>query len=600
MKKILFVIIICLFIIYLFISSVRAANNFEIKTFWDSGLVYSDNTPSLVIVATASNKIANFDAFIKYADSSEFSSAKSDGQSLDVSVDTVDDVKTDSLETSIYIPIKNIKTNEDFQFYVSLTDALGNLAKSETKIINLSTSGSKKTISDATETFSNLGIAGPGVPWGGITSNTPDNTGIQSKTYSAQTTNGNFSLIKFAVDSVFKEPANDGSYGAYVILQANKPISNFWIYVNNGEPSSDAGTGFKEALSFTPPLYLFEARDAYSTSDATTIVVYLHHLYAKQGGVNLVAVLADSPEGNNAPNQVSSEEIKIMFDSNTIVTKDDISKVFKKDGLTGNPGFNLGSSGLNQKLVEGLTSENTNAPSSSSNTNNSKSNNSLLNASGNKELNSISKFISNTYFWIVDLIIVLFILMLEILYIFRSRKIWGIVFDSKTRQPVRGVIVRVFSEDTNKLLETKATDEDGRFSFLSKSGSYYLSASKENYVFPSRIIDDKEDEFYSNIYHGEIIKTFRGNAILAPNIPIDPMGETLASAQEEWKKISNFRKRSSYFLIYKLRTIMLLVLTLINAGVLILQFASPLMTAGILLVLVWIGEIYNFFGKGYR
>lgn len=90
---------------------------------------------------------------------------------------------------------------------------------------------------------------------------------------------------------------------------------------------------------------------------------------------------------------------------------------------------------------------------------------------------------------------------------------WGIVYDSKTKRPVENTIVRIFDAEYHKVLETKVTDEEGRFEFLVKPGKYYLTATKEGYRFPSKV---KEN------YHGEPISIEKKTkALINVRIPLD-------------------------------------------------------------------------------
>ena len=90
---------------------------------------------------------------------------------------------------------------------------------------------------------------------------------------------------------------------------------------------------------------------------------------------------------------------------------------------------------------------------------------------------------------------------------------WGIVYDSETKEPVESAIVRIFDKEYNKLLETKVTDGQGRFEFLVKPGEYFITATKEGYLFPSK----------SHLgYHGEPIQiTEPTKAVINVKIPLD-------------------------------------------------------------------------------
>lgn len=86
----------------------------------------------------------------------------------------------------------------------------------------------------------------------------------------------------------------------------------------------------------------------------------------------------------------------------------------------------------------------------------------------------------------VILAIYIVLLILKQFLLKSPTKPWGKVFDLKTRKPVSGVVIRVFDKKYNKLLETKVTDNKGRFSFLLPKGEYYLTVASHKYKFASK------------------------------------------------------------------------------------------------------------------
>lgn len=57
----------------------------------------------------------------------------------------------------------------------------------------------------------------------------------------------------------------------------------------------------------------------------------------------------------------------------------------------------------------------------------------------------------------------------------------GTVYDIDTRKPLKGAIVRILSLPYHKVLESKLTDSEGRYSFHVGPGTYYLIALKPGY-----------------------------------------------------------------------------------------------------------------------
>lgn len=110
----------------------------------------------------------------------------------------------------------------------------------------------------------------------------------------------------------------------------------------------------------------------------------------------------------------------------------------------------------------------------------------------------------------------------------RRRKPWGVVFNSLSNEPIDLAIVRVFDVTTNRLVDTKVTDQNGRFSFLLSKGKYYIKVAKTGFLFPPKISRLKASQLgtrfgpQSDLYFGEpfVISTDDTNINL--NICLDP------------------------------------------------------------------------------
>ena len=63
----------------------------------------------------------------------------------------------------------------------------------------------------------------------------------------------------------------------------------------------------------------------------------------------------------------------------------------------------------------------------------------------------------------------------------------GVVKDSVTKQPIPLAVVRLHSKKTNRLLQTRVTNADGKFEFLLPEGSFFIEVNKNGYEFPSKI-----------------------------------------------------------------------------------------------------------------
>jgi len=103
----------------------------------------------------------------------------------------------------------------------------------------------------------------------------------------------------------------------------------------------------------------------------------------------------------------------------------------------------------------------------------------------------------------------------------KKRKKYGVVYDSITKKPIDLAILRLYNADNDKLVQTKVSDKQGRFSFFVEPGTYYIKAIKKGYKFPTKVLEDqKEDIYYIDLYHGENIEVNEKTAIV-PNIPLD-------------------------------------------------------------------------------
>ena len=104
----------------------------------------------------------------------------------------------------------------------------------------------------------------------------------------------------------------------------------------------------------------------------------------------------------------------------------------------------------------------------------------------------------------------------------RMRKKWGVVYNSITKQGTNLAVVRLIDAETGRVLQTKITDNLGRYFFHVKPGKYRLEASKADHVFPSVVANGlAEDDEYLDIYHGTPV-TVESEMDLTMNIPLDP------------------------------------------------------------------------------
>ncbi len=105
---------------------------------------------------------------------------------------------------------------------------------------------------------------------------------------------------------------------------------------------------------------------------------------------------------------------------------------------------------------------------------------------------------------------------------------WGIVFNQESTKPINKAIVRIFSPEYDRMLETQITDRHGRYGFFAGNNNYYLTAGKNGYLsFKTDTIDLSEK---------------KGREVVARDIPLQPVS---AKARSSGSMISQAAKVSS-------------------------------------------------------
>ncbi len=105
----------------------------------------------------------------------------------------------------------------------------------------------------------------------------------------------------------------------------------------------------------------------------------------------------------------------------------------------------------------------------------------------------------------------------------QRRKGWGVVYNSTNKLPIDLAIVRLVNVETNKLVQSRVTDAEGRYMFQPKPGMYRLEVSKNGYEFPSNILQTATvDGGKLDLYHGDTLEVKENSGMVTPNIPVDP------------------------------------------------------------------------------
>ncbi|MEK7607226.1 MAG: hypothetical protein AAB444_03475 [Patescibacteria group bacterium] len=122
----------------------------------------------------------------------------------------------------------------------------------------------------------------------------------------------------------------------------------------------------------------------------------------------------------------------------------------------------------------------------------------------------------------------------------RKRKGWGIVYNALTKLPVDLATVRLFTAE-GRLLQTRVTDKQGRYAFITGPGRYRLEVVKAGFVYPSIFLKDKKEDLdFLDLYHHEVIEVTEESTTIAANIPADPV-EKMETPKEVFRRVT-FRK----------------------------------------------------------
>lgn len=119
--------------------------------------------------------------------------------------------------------------------------------------------------------------------------------------------------------------------------------------------------------------------------------------------------------------------------------------------------------------------------------------------------------------------------LLQALGLKKKARVWGTVYDSRTKHPLAFARVQILDE-ANRVLENRFADRDGRYGFLLRPPSpnepvvkVRIVAAKQDYAFPSKEVGSGTDfVVYEHVYLGEMIEASSDTA-LTYDIPMDPV-----------------------------------------------------------------------------
>lgn len=106
----------------------------------------------------------------------------------------------------------------------------------------------------------------------------------------------------------------------------------------------------------------------------------------------------------------------------------------------------------------------------------------------------------------------------------RRRNRWGVVYDAVSKQPIDLAIVRLYRLTDGRVVQSRVTDRNGRYYFLVDPGEYRIGVTKAGFGFPSELLRGlRQDGGLVDLYHGESVEVTDEQAVIAANIPLDPI-----------------------------------------------------------------------------
>lgn len=104
----------------------------------------------------------------------------------------------------------------------------------------------------------------------------------------------------------------------------------------------------------------------------------------------------------------------------------------------------------------------------------------------------------------------------------RRRQGYGVIFDALTKRPVALAVVRLRQTDSGRVVQTKVTDQHGRYLFLVSPGTYTLEVIKTGYTHPTKLVRSTHDSVYADVQTRAVARV-EADGHFAKNIPLDPI-----------------------------------------------------------------------------
>lgn len=121
--------------------------------------------------------------------------------------------------------------------------------------------------------------------------------------------------------------------------------------------------------------------------------------------------------------------------------------------------------------------------------------------------------------------IYIYIFFLKLLKRNREFVLKGKVYDSKTKNPVKYSLVKIFSKDGRKI-GICVSDRNGDFNASIREKDIRIEVSKNRYIFPSSFVTEKTDYPLQNVYLGRNMK-LKNTQVNIVSIPLDKKGDKI-------------------------------------------------------------------------
>jgi len=132
-----------------------------------------------------------------------------------------------------------------------------------------------------------------------------------------------------------------------------------------------------------------------------------------------------------------------------------------------------------------------------------------------------------------------------------KKDLWGVVYNTKDIKPIPFAVIRLFDALSKHLISTTVTDLNGRYGFPVTAGTYYIEASHEDFVFPSKL---ETKTLAEHVYNGGVF-SIQEDTSIDFNIPLDskavivsPIKKVILFIRSNLR--SFMRTSNSYFIMF--------------------------------------------------